>query len=85
MEKVVQVVAWVLRVKNLLKVFLKTAVLDGEKDALAIFSQSLKNWEQHPKAGQGTWYLFFPIAAGLWDNEFEESLCYHLRDTMSAF
>lgn len=43
MEKVVQVVAWVPKVKNLLKVFLKTAVLDGEKDALAIFSQGLKN------------------------------------------
>lgn len=52
--KVVQVVAWVLRVKNPLKAFLKTEVMDGEKDAVAIFSQGLKNYEQHPKAGQET-------------------------------
>lgn len=81
----VQVVAWMPRVKNMLKGFLKTVVIDGKKNALAIFSQGLKNNKQHPKASQETWYLFFPIAAGLWDNEFEESLCYPLRDTMSAF
>lgn len=45
----VQIVAWVPRVKNMLKVFLKTAVIDGEKNTLAIFSQDLKNYEQHPK------------------------------------
>lgn len=39
MEKVIRVVAWVPRVKNLMNFFLKTAVIDGEKDALAIFSQ----------------------------------------------
>lgn len=73
------------RVKNLLEVFLKTVVIDGDKDAMKVFSQGLKNYEQHPKDSQETWYLFFPIAAGLWDNEFEESLCYPLRDTVSAF
>lgn len=56
MEKVVQGVAWVLRVKNLVKV--KTEVLDGGKDTLPLLSQGLKSYEQHPKASQETQYLF---------------------------
>lgn len=38
----VQLVAWVPSVKNMLKAFLKTAVIDGERNTLAIFFTGLK-------------------------------------------
>lgn len=56
MENVVQGVAWVHRVKNLVK--MKTKVLDGEKDVLPFLSQGLKNYKHCTKASLQTQYLF---------------------------
>lgn len=71
-----------LRIKILVKV--KTEVLDDGKDVFLLLSEGLKNTINIPKTVRRHYTCFFPIAAGLWGNEFEESQCYPLRDTMSA-
>lgn len=76
-------IAWVLGVKILVQV--KIEVLGDGKDVPLILSQGVKkntNSVSKPVRRHST--CFFPIAAGLWGNEFKESQCYPLRDTMSA-